>query len=211
MEIARVIPREDDNYEPRLKKALEELCELALEEGAHQCAVIDCDELVLKDISTDTPDVPIEERSIFWPAVCFPKDPIQDAIRQYSWAVVFRLNVDGEESLEEGEVDGDSPVRRYSPQASDEQVFRIAGRVESASFYKGFYLAIGLAAGNCKDVFCKTEKKCQALTAGKSCRHPLKPRPSMEACGLDLRDIAERAGWKDFDEGSFLMGMVFID
>jgi predicted metal-binding protein len=211
MEIARVIPRDDDDYEPRLKKALDELCELALEEGAHECAVIECEDLVIKEISSDIPDVPVEDRSIFWPQVCFPKDSIQDAIWQYSWAVVFRLDVDGEESSEEGGGDGASPARRYSLQAADEQVFRIAGRVESASFYKGFYLAMGLAAGNCKDVFCKTEKKCQALTVGKSCRHPLKPRPSLEACGLDLRDIAERAGWKDLDEGTFLMGMVFID
>ena len=211
MEIARVIPRGDDDYEPRLKKALEELCELALEEGAHECAVIDCEGLVLKDISDDIPDVPVEERSIFWPQVCFPKDSIQDAIRLYSWAVVFRLNIDGEGSSGGGGGDGALSASRYYTKAADEQVFRIAGRVESASLYKGFYLAIGLAAGNCKDVFCKTEKKCQALTVGKPCRHPLKPRPSIEACGLDPGDIAGRAGWKDFDEGSFLMGMVFID
>ena len=101
MEIARVIPREDDNYEPRLKKALEALCELAVTEGAHECAVVECKDLVFKDISTDAPDVPVEERSIFWPVPRFPKDSLQDAIRQYRWAVAFRLNIDDEESREE--------------------------------------------------------------------------------------------------------------
>jgi hypothetical protein len=39
----------------------------------------------------------------------------------------------------------------------------------------------------------------------------LRPRPSIEACGLDPESIAEKAGWKDIGENAFLMGMVFID
>lgn len=212
MEIARVIPREDDNYESQLQKALEALCELAVEEGAHQCAVIECKDLVFKEKSTDTSDVPVEDRSIFWPVPRFPNDSLQDAIGQYRWAVVFRLNLDHENS--KGEIrghDGTASVHHYSENAAKERIFKIAGLVEAASFYKGFYLAIGLAAGNCKDVFCRTDNKCQALTVGKSCRHPLRPRPSIEACGLDPESIAEKAGWKDIGENAFLMGMVFID
>ena len=212
MEIARVIPREDDNYEPRLKKALEALCELAVTEGAHECAVVECKDLVFKDISTDAPDVPVEERSIFWPVPRFPKDSLQDAIRQYRWAVAFRLNIDDEESREERrDYDDRSSGHRYSENDSKERIFKIAGLVEAASFYKVFYLDIGLAAGNCKDVFCRTDKKCQALSVGKPCRHPLRPRPSIKACGLDPESIAEKAGWKDIGENAFLMGMVFID
>jgi len=212
LEIARVIPREDDNYEPRLKKALEALCELAVEEGAHECAVVECKDLVFKDMPTDAPDVPVEERSIFWPVPHFPKDSLQDTIRQYRWAVAFRLNIDDEESREERrDYDDRSSGHRYSENAAKERIFKIAGLVEAASFYKGFYLAIGLAAGNCKDVFCRTDKKCQALTVGKPCRHPLRPRPSIKACGLDPESIADKAGWKDIGENAFLMGMVFID
>lgn len=212
LEIARVIPREDDDYESQLKKALEALCELAIEEGAHECAVIECEDLVFRDVTTDTPDIPVEERSIFWPVPRFPNDSIQDAIRQYRWAVVFRLNLDDENSEEEERGhDGRPSGHHYSENTAKERIFKVAGLVEAASFYKGFYLAIGLAAGNCKDVFCKTDEKCQALTVGKPCRHPLRPRPSIEACGLDPESIAEKAGWKDFNRNTFLMGMVFID
>ena len=69
MEIARVIPRDDDNYRTRLKNALEELCELAVTEGAHQCAVIECEDLVFKEAGPDTSDVPDHKRSIFWPVL----------------------------------------------------------------------------------------------------------------------------------------------
>lgn len=212
MDIARVLPRDDDRRESQLKRALEALCELAVEEGAHQCAVIECEDLVFKEVTEDTSDVPVEERSIYWPVPRFPKDSIQDAIRQYRWAVVFRLDLDDEGSQEKLRGHDDtSSGQRHSVHAANERVFKIAGLVEAASFYKGFYLAIGLAAGNCKDVFCGTEKKCQALTVGKPCLHPLRPRPSIEACGLDPEAIAEKAGWKDFSENAFLMGMVFID
>lgn len=212
MEIARVIPRDDAAYQPRLKRALEELRRLALEEGAHQSAVISCEDLVFKETSTSACDVPVEERSIFWPVPLFPKDSIQNALRRYRWAVAFRLDVDGEGSLEDkrGPAEG-STGRAYSVHGAKERIFRIAGLVEAASFYKGFYLALGLAAGNCKDVFCKTDERCQALSVGKPCRHPLRPRPSMEACGLDPGAIAARAGWKDMDDKPCLMGMVFID
>jgi hypothetical protein len=190
--IARVVSRQDDSRDERLKKVLQELCELADDEGADRCAAIECEDLVFRELADDIPDVPLEERSLFWPVPRFPNDSIQEALRLYSWAVAFRLEA-------------------ASVADAQEQVFKIAGLVEAASFYKGFYLAIGLAAGNCKDVFCKEYEKCQALTAGKPCRYPLRPRPAIEACGLDPESIARKAGWKDFERDKFLVGMVFVD
>ncbi|MDY6796675.1 MAG: DUF2284 domain-containing protein [Actinomycetota bacterium] len=60
-------------------------------------------------------------------------------------------------------------------------------------------------------MFCKAYERCQALAAGKPCRHPLRPRPSIKACGLDLETIAGKAGWEDFNRDEFLVGMVLID
>jgi len=212
VEIARVIPRGDPAYEPRLKRALEELRELALEEGAGRSAVISCEDLAFKEEGIGAGEVPDGERSIFWPVPLFPKDSLRDALRLYRWAVVFGLHVAGRGSRgDEGDPAADSAGRAHSLHDARERIFRIAGLVEAASFYKGFYLAVGLAAGNCKEVFCGTDERCQALSLGKPCKHPLRPRPSMQACGLEPGAVAAKAGWKDMDYENFVMGMVFVD
>lgn len=177
-----------------LDELLQSLQELCVEAGAHVCAVIACTDLPLVERSAALPDVPDEERSIFWPVPRFPKDSVEDSFKLYETAVVFGMRVEDEGSRME----------------AMKKIYDIAGRVESACFYGGCYLAIGLAAGNCKDVFCAGEKKCQALTVGKPCRYPLRSRPSIEACGLDLEAIAARAGWDDYEPDAFLMGMVFV-
>jgi predicted metal-binding protein len=178
----------------RLDGLLESLLRLCVEAGAHECAIVECGDLVFVDRADEPADVPVEERSIFWPVPRFPSDSIEDAVRQYRKAVVFGLNVDAGDSRED----------------AMKRIYEIASRVESACFYGGYYLAIGLAVGNCKKVFCDKERKCQALTVGKPCRYPLRSRPSIEACGLDMEEIAGRAGWKDLDPSAFLMGMVFV-
>jgi predicted metal-binding protein len=193
MEISRVQPADSPNRDLILEDLLVSLCELAVEEGASDCAVIECSDLEFKEVSPYAADVPQEERSLFWPVPLFPSDSLQDALKLYSRAVVFRLNSSG-----------------YSPDAVQEQVFKIAGLLESACFYGGSHLSIGLAAGNCKDVFCKDEPRCQALKMGKPCLYPLKSRPSIEACGLDPQIIATKAGWSDSDSEASIIGMVFV-
>lgn len=194
MAIEPIKPLRDRGDSARLDGLLESLQGLCDEAGAHACAVITCKDLPFADRSASPQDVPDEERSIFWPVPRFPKDSLEDTLKMYDKAVVFAMQVENEGSRIE--------VMR--------KIYDIASRVESACFYGGYYLAIGLAAGNCKEVFCGDEKKCQALTVGKACRYPLRSRPSIEACGLDLEAIAAKAGWDDYEPNAFLMGMVFV-
>jgi len=194
MAIEAIKPLRDRDNTSRLDGMLESLLGLCMEAGAHACAVIECGDRLFVDRSTALQDVPDEERSIFWPLPRFPRDSIEDALRQYRKAVVFRLDPDTGESRA----------------GAMKKIYDIAGRVESACFYGGYHLAIGLAAGNCKEVFCGEERKCQALTVGKPCRYPLRSRPSIEACGLDREAIAAQAGWEDVEPDAFLVGMVFV-
>ena len=194
MRIEPVPPRTGKDDPARMDEFLGSLLELCAEAGARDCAVIDCEDLVFSGRANEFEDVPAEERSIFWPVPRFPNDSIEDALHQYRKAVVFGLNVGAGDSRR------DVMKKNYD----------LAGRVESACFYGGYYLAIGLAVGNCREVFCDEEKKCQALTVGKPCRYGLRSRPSIEACGLDLEAIAETAGWSGRDPDTFLMGMVFV-
>jgi hypothetical protein len=194
MNIEPVQPCLDRNDTSRLDGMLESLQKLCIDAGARACAVIDCGDLQFVEGGAGLQDASIEEKSIFWPVPRFPKDSIVDALRLYRKAVVFGLNVDAGGSRAD----------------AMKTIYDIAGRVESACFYGGYYLAIGLAAGNCKEVFCAKEAKCQALTVGKPCRYPLRSRPSIEACGLDLEAIAAKAGWDDVGPDAFLTGMVFV-
>jgi predicted metal-binding protein len=194
MSIEPVQPRQDRNNISRLDSMLESLQKLCIDGGAHACAAIDCEDLPFTGGAAGLQDVSSEEKSIFWPVPRFPRDSIEDALRLYQKAVVFGLNLDA----------GDSRADAMK------KIYDIANRVESACFYGGYHLAIGLAVGNCKEVFCAEERKCQALTVGKPCLYPLRSRPSIEACGLDLVVIAAKAGWEDVEPDSFLMGMVFV-
>ncbi len=131
VEIARVLPKEDDSRESRLMEALDGLCGQALDEGAHACAVVEGGDMAFRDVEADTPDVPAEERSVFWPVPRFPKDSIRDAIGEYRWAVVFRLDVDGGHAREENGSRDNRKPGRYSVQDARESIFRIAGLLEA--------------------------------------------------------------------------------
>ena len=194
MRIESIKPHMGNNDTACLDGVLESLLKLCVKAGAHECAVVECGDLIFVDRADEPAEVPAGERSIFWPVPRFPKDSIEDALRSYRKAVVFGLNVRAADSRTD----------------AMKKIYDIATRVESACFYEGCYLAIGLAVGNCKEVFCEKENKCQALTVGKPCRYSLRSRPSIEACGLDMEAIARKAGWKDLDPSTFLMGMVFV-
>ncbi len=195
MESIRITPEDERGDASKLERLLESLFEVAADEGADACAAIECKDLAFEELPGDIQEVPAEEGSIFWPRVRFPNDSIQNAIRRYRHAVVFRVNIESRGSLEE----------------EQKMVFKIAGLMESACFYGGYYLSIGLAAGNCRTVFCGSERACQALKMGKPCRHPLRVRPSIKACGLNPEEIAKTAGWNDYSDKAFLTGMVLID
>jgi hypothetical protein len=210
VEVARVQPTDSPKRELLSKELPGSLCEVALREGAHECSIIDCRDLIYEETSRDEHAAAVEERSLFWPLPRFPKDSIRDALEKYEIAVVFRLNLEEETQIAASPDRRDYEAGSYSPDSAHEQVFKIAGLLESACFYGGCHLSIGLAAGNCKDVFCRTERRCQALKTGKPCLHPLKSRPSIEACGLDPLVIASKAGWGDPEKEAFLVGMVFV-
>lgn len=195
MESTRITPGDERWDVSQLERLLESLFEVAANEGADTCAAIECEDLAFEAPPGDIQEIPAEERSIFWPRVLFPNDSIQNAIRLYRHAVVFRVNIGSHGSLEE----------------EQKKVFKIAGLMESACFYGGYYLSIGLAAGNCRTIFCGSEGGCQALKMGKPCRHPLSVRPSIKACGFDPEEISKTAGWNDYGDKTFLMGMVLID
>jgi predicted metal-binding protein len=100
-----------------------------------------------------------------------------------------------------------------------QNMFDLVSRIESESFYDGYYLSVGFAAGSCKSTYCYNVD-CTVLH-GEKCRLALRARPSMEAVGIDCYRLATEQGWdilpigSSADAGSIsqgtLMGLVLVD
>lgn len=202
MEVARVRATRTDLE--RLKKDAEALCRQALEEGAENARVIPC-----RDLRFRKGKRAIGGRaqaggkpSLHRPFPSYPVDSLREALGRYRLAVVFRLQAEGSGAEREKE--------------ALERLYRLVSKLESTCFYKGYHLALGLASGNCRDVFCSSERRCQAMIKGKPCLHPNKARPSIEACGLDPTALAAglEPGWnakRGRQAFPCLLGMVFVD
>jgi predicted metal-binding protein len=63
-----------------------------------------------------------------------------------------------------------------------------------------FHFAMGFGGGSCRIVLCK-DKGCQVLQEG-TCRFPLRSRPSMESCAMDVYRTVTNAGWTIYPLGS---------
>lgn len=130
---------------------------------------------------------------------CPPNSPQPEFMRkvfsQYQWAVIFKRDVE--------------PIEDYIPvsEASREKIvshiqnrgfvhgktWEILSRLESYVQSKGYDLAMGFSAGSCNACLCALAP-CKVLQ-NESCRHPLRARPSMEAVGIDVFDLASKVGW----------------
>ena len=131
---------------------------------------------------------------------CPPNTPEPEFMRktlsQYQWAVPFKRDIENiEEHIPTSEADID---RLHAIEKSiggyHDKTIEIVGRLESYAQSQGYYLAMGFGGGTCKITLCKGAI-CGVIQDG-NCRFPLKARPSMEAAGIDVFDLAEKIGWE---------------
>ncbi|MEE9201897.1 MAG: DUF2284 domain-containing protein [Dehalococcoidia bacterium] len=188
----RPIPREVSPQE--VQAALKGYCELAMSLGASGALAIPREQVVVDERVRLKCFIPRCQRMGETPN-CPPHTPEPDQVRQaldkYSWAVLLKTDI--------------QPVADYMPlrgrQAGQRpkalyfhaETGRIVTEVEDQAFRDGFYLALGLGGGSCKDHLCNGQV-CQFLDSGR-CRFPLKARPSMEALGIDVFGLVSRVGW----------------
>ncbi len=185
-----------ETCEDRLKKDLEAYRKLAIETGASDAKVI------------SARDVKVDERVILKCMIprcysygespnCPPHTPsaetMRKAIARYEYAVFFKVDVKPVEDFAHPQQWHKGHIRHYT------KVFEIVGAVEAKAFNDGYYLAMGFAAGTCKAALCNG-LICQFLDSGR-CRQPLKARPSMEAVGMDVFDLATKVGWDVYPLG----------
>ncbi len=170
----------------------------ALELGASAAEIIPASEVVVQErvwMKCLVPRCGGAGLSVYCPPNTPQPDFMRKVFSQYRWAVVFKRDV--------------APIEDYIPDSEPRRIELVArlqkkgfvhgptwemvGRLESYAQSKGYDLAMGFSAGSCRSCLC-ANAPCAALQ-NESCRHPLQARPSMEAVGIDVFDLAGKVGW----------------
>ncbi len=199
-----------------LKEDLEILKQKTLEFGASMAEIIPSawvkvDERVR--LKCAVPLCPLFGSNIYCPPHGFEPEFMRKALAEYSWAILYALDVIPVEHF------ADRPVERQFAIQWTKRNMEIAAKVETLAFGKGYYLALGLCQFNCLRVLCKQER-CLVLS-GDRCPFPLKARPSMEGVGIDVYGLVTKVGWEIYPiyrtvnpkevPRALTVGIVFID
>lgn len=204
--------------EETLKADLERYRQMALELGASGAAIIPAGDVTVDERVRLKCVVPRCLRAGETPN-CPPNAPdlelVRKALSRYRWAILIKSDV--------------SPIEDYAPRkegTKEEQRktlsfhkkgAEIVWQLERHAYKDGYHLAMGLGGGSCKDYLCQGVM-CQFLDSGR-CRFPNRSRPAMEALGIDVTALINKAGWEvyallddlDLVPCAITAGIVFID
>jgi predicted metal-binding protein len=134
---------------------------------------------------------------------CPPHTPHPDFMRkvfsQYDWAILFKTDVEPlEDYIPTSEVRAKELLSKRGQtqegRGFHEKTWEILGQLESYVQSKRYDLAMGFGAGSCKHSLCHGAP-CGVFQNG-NCRFPFRARPSMEAVGIDVFDLANKVGWE---------------
>jgi len=171
------------------KPELDQLRQQALDLGADRAAVIDTSAISVSEAVAFKCRVPRCPNYASC-ANCPPHAPTPDEFRRvlnsFSKAVLFNKRFSPEVML--------NPRKDKPRREAFRSIFELAAKLESSAFYAGHHLAFGLAAGSCREVLCHKNKVCMVLD-GDDCPFPALARPSLEAVGIDVFQLAALAGW----------------
>lgn len=181
---------------------LSELCDHALGLGANAAVVVPASTLVVENRFVDLckEGCPSYGLSPGCPPHAMTPAEFRTMLKGYSDAVLFRVNASMDDLQGEGRLSVASLVHD------------ISAALERKARMLGFVRVYALAAGSCKELFCK-EGSCVVLAAGEACRFPDRARPSVSAHGVDVGKLCSAVGWKLSWEGeggaeSAVMGMM---
>ena len=195
-------PSSREVKEEELHKDLDRFREKALELGASAAEIIPASYVVVEErvwMKCLVPRCPLMQDS--GSPYCPPHTPQPDFMRkvfsQYQWAVLFKRDVAPLQDFIYTE--SMSKAREEKVRAKLKGVgfhgktHEIVGRLESYVQSEGYYLAMGFTGGACRANLCHGAP-CTVFETG-NCRFPLRSRPSMEAVGIDVFDLASKVGW----------------
>ncbi len=191
----RIVKEED------IDKELQAFKEKAIELGASAAEVVPTSYVVVEERGGVKGRVPrCRARRAGGSPYCPPHTPQPDFMRkvfsQYQWTVLFKTDVG---PLEDYIPTSEARVKEMRSQRGrnfHEKTWEILGQLESYVQSKGYDLAMGFSGGSCKINLCYGAP-CGVFQNG-NCRFPLRARPSMEAVGIDVFDLANKVGWNSY-------------
>lgn len=141
-------------------------------------------------------------------------DLVRRALMRFSWAVLFKCDVEPIETYAPGS--GATKAEKQRTLSYHKQSGEIVYKLERQAYKDGYHLAMGFGGGSCKDYLCQG-LICQFLDSGR-CRFPHRARPAMEAVGIDVMSLLNKVGWQAYallDDLSIVpcavtVGIVFI-
>lgn len=181
-----------------LKEDLERYRSMALELGASDSRVIKTDQIIIDErvrMKCLYPKCGAYGTNANCPPYAPDLDTMRKVVKRFKYAVFFRVKVPSKDLV------GSQALELRTNQPSQRKVYEIVSKIESTAFYEGHYLAIGLGAGPCKELWCPVVE-CSALNLGVGCRFPLKATGSMEGVGMDVFAMAARMGWDVYPCGA---------
>jgi predicted metal-binding protein len=183
--------------EEALKVDLEHYRELALEMGASEVALIPASDVVVDERVRLKCIVPRCLRAGETPN-CPPHTPDLDLVRRalgrFSWAILFKCNVEPIEEYAPGR--GKTKAERRRTLSFHQKSSEVVYALERQAYKDGYHLAMGFGGGSCKDYLCQG-MICQFLDSGR-CRFPHRARPAMEAMGIDVMALMNKVGWEAY-------------
>jgi predicted metal-binding protein len=203
--------------EETISADLERYRELALELGASEAAIIPASHVTIDERVRLKCVVPRCLRAGETPN-CPPYAPDLDLVRRavdrFSWAILFKCDVEPVEEYVPGR--GATKAEQRRTLSFHRKGAEVVCALERQAYKDGYHLAMGFGGGSCKDYLCQG-MICQYLDSGR-CRFPHRSRPAMEAVGIDVVALIDKVGWEAYallDDLSLIpcaitVGVVFV-
>lgn len=176
---------------------LRRYCKMAVELGAADAKIIAGDDVIFdirSVLKCSQPKCNQYGTNINCPPHTTDMKIMEEAVKKYRRGILFKIEVPSECFT------GADAYKRGAGRPYHKLNHKIGSMLESAAFYDGYYFAMALAGGPCKNIFCPDEE-CSALQPGQGCRAGLKARSSMEAVGIDVMGLVAKIGWEIYPCG----------
>ena len=184
--------------EDLLQKDLEKYRQRAIELGATDAKIITTDLVVIDErvrAKCIYPKCMFYGTNAHCPPHGMDLDQARKIVKSFRYGIFSRMQVPSDEFA------GQEAMKKNLMARGHLNNYAVASKIEAEAFYDGYYLALGFACGPCKPFFCPG-KECQALILGKTCRHRLRGRSSMEGAGMDVFMMATKVGWDTYPIGA---------
>jgi predicted metal-binding protein len=187
--------------EEKIMKDLERYKRLALELGVTAVETVKVDEYILPFIDERVRFKCLIPKCGNWgtnpncPPRAPPVDEIRKLLSRYRWALVTKIDARPPEDFAGRRTVVDMRFISWYARLNE-----ITHRVETTAWNDGYYLALSLTAGSCREYLCHG-RKCTAIDPGGECRYPLRARPSLEAYAIDCFGLAAKLGWEVYPIG----------